>query len=416
MHLRLKKIIGVALSIFLLFAQAGNALAIFSPVLSKEVGDIKKHILTARQQNGVGSWLNAMEKVRKNNAEWANDGKASGIPGLFVSYWVPLQAIFAQAFSESFLDGFLMLIYQDPETNGSITACLRDDIWQMQALQEEVLNELFKSSLFNDSVNSAILWSDYKRLEGRLAGNNDDYKMSSLKRDWASTIVWFPDGGINYYEDCPFGDLNEAIDSARTSIERFTSGDTYFQMGSMKMATLWAVAEKRAVKRAADYIAKNQISLSLGGSPGADPEGLVSKNFGGDFLTAVKRAKEAYDSFHAGELIGSIGESAEKEAAAFAKMFENKGSSREVLAEYANTLKARQQDLARISNSLKFNLQLSRVSEQSLISIEAMMLAINDVIKQATSQKVLPKLCERLSLIPKKQCPNKASNEPVVCD
>jgi len=409
------KIIGVALFLGLLLVAAPMAHAIYSPVLSREVGEVKQHVLAARQQNGVGSWLNAMEKVSANNKVYKKEGWASGIPGLLYSYWAPVQEIFYQAATESFLDGFTMLFYSDLETNGTITACLRDDIWEIQALEEEVLNELFKSALLNDSVNSAILWNDYKRLDSRIAGNNDDYTRSSLKRDWASTIVWFPDGGTNYYADCPFGDITMALDAVSISWERLFSGDTYFQMGSMSMASMWSAAEQRAVKRAADYIKKNQIKVSLGGAPGANPEGLVSKNLGGDLVTAFDRAVAAYDSFHAGELIGSIGKSAGEEATAFAKIFQGRTSS-EVLAEYQATWNARKQDLSRISNSLTFSLQLNHVSEQGLMVIERKMLEINEVIKAGVTQKALPKMCKEVNRILKKQCPGKASNEPVSCE
>ena len=184
------KIIGIVLGLGLALALAPNTHAFYSSVLSKETSQIKQHINAARQQNGNGTWLSAMEQqeaankeIEKRNSDPNNrDKKATGLPGLFSRYYGAVQEIFIQSFTESLKDGFKYLI---PAFAG-VTTCLRDDVWGLQALQEEVLNELLKSSLLNDFTNSTILWADYKMLQDRLDGkslDNDKKRIYGIQVD-----------------------------------------------------------------------------------------------------------------------------------------------------------------------------------------------------------------------------------------
>jgi hypothetical protein len=413
------KIIGIALFLGLLFTQAPMAHALYSPVLSKEAGEIKQDIMKSRQQNGVGSWLNAWDKVNQENVEYKRKGMATGTPGMFSLMGSAVSEIAIQSASESFVSGFSMLF---PWLR-SKTSCLRDDIWELQALQEEVLNEMFKASLLSDIANGGALLEDYKFLQARIDGETNDDKgkrIHGLRADYEETEDWFPGNETNYYLECPYGAFPTAIQQASDSLSRIA--DTFsgggFQMGSISQ--MWSIAEQRAVKRAADYIAKNKISLSFGGSPGANPQGLINGNgldgFLGDIKMGLETAEAYYDSIHVGELAGATGSFfVDGGRALWNALPYTTVNIETALKEYQSAWKTRQQDLGRISNSLIFNIQLNHVSEQSLKAIERDMVEINTVIRQSIDQKSLPKICERLNMVIKTQCKNKALATPVSC-
>jgi hypothetical protein len=419
MHILRPKIIGVVLLLGLLFSQAPMAHALYSPVLSKEASEIKQDIMGARQQNGQGSWLNAWDKVNQDNAEYKRRGMATGTPGMFSLMGSAAGGMIVQSVTESFPDGITWLF---PWLRDK-TSCLRDDIWELQALQEEVLNEMFKASLLDDLVHGGALLEDYKYLQARIDGETKDDKgirIHGLKVDYADTSYWFPGGTeTNYYMDCPYGAFTMAIKQAGDSLSRMVdafSGEG-FQLGSLQQ--MWSIAEQRAVKRAAEYIAKNQIKISFGGAPGANPQGLINGNglegLAADVKTGIGTAVAYYDSTHAGELLSAAGNSFVGGGEALYNLFGGSTEINKALWEYSAAWEGRTKDLNRISNSLTFGIQLSHVSEQSLKAIEGKMVEINTLLKEATDQKSVPKMCEKLNLVVKNQCKNKSSAPSVNC-
>lgn len=451
MHFRVNKIIGITLSIVLLFAQAGSALAIFSPVLSKEVSEIKKDVMTSRQQNGVGTWLNAMEKVNQDNADYISRGMASGTPGGFEIFMGAIKEALIDQGLESFLDGFGLLLGSFFETKTSITTCLRDDIWALQALQEEVINEMLKAGLLDDLTNGHILLNDYHWLQARINGGRkdvvvpvdgavvkpEDYEIKGLKNSFDNTAYWFPEGDVNYYVECPYGEFKQAIDEAKVSLERLVStfSGGGLQLGSL--ADMWALAKKRAVKRAADYIAKNQISISFGGETGANSQGLINgyglAGLDADMKGVVQQLSLYGDFLEAGSLavlgaaegaavlpqwIASQTFGADNKIYTWEPSEGVKGNTADVktiLGELQRAKDLREMTLKRATSTLTFNLSLNHVSENNLKDIEKKMVLINTKILEATDPKALPGTCEQIATILNSQCKNKAQGNPISC-
>ena len=430
------KIVGAFLALGLLFAQAPEAYALFSPLLSKEAGLIKQDIMASRQQNGSGSWLNAWEKVNQQNVEYKRKGMATGTPGMFSLMGnsikeITIGSLFDENSSSSLMDSFGLLLGISAHTNEIVSTCLRDDIWGLQALQEEVVNELFKASLLDDLVNGGALWEDYLYLKALIDGGKraDGTKIPGIKPDWNdrpadtppwdATAYWFPGSSTNYYRDCPYGDIPMAIEGAKTSLihmaDTFSGGG--LQLGSL--SEMWNIAKRRAVEKAAKWIAKNQIKLSFGGSPGANPQGLINGSglagLGADLDVAYERAKDIWESLHAGELVSAIGESASGSARAVSAKLGGRVEINKVLYEYQAAWKERTIALDSLKNSLTFGIQLDHVSEESLKDIEQTMLLINTTIKEATTQAAMPKICEELSILVKTQCKNKSNGSTVSC-
>ncbi len=435
----------------LLFSQIPGAFAIYSPVLSKDVSRIKQDVFAARQMNGVGTWVNAMEKIQKNNKELQKQGQASGISGTFPLFSELAKKIVIQAATESFLDGFKLLI---PAATG-ISTCLRDDIWELQALQEEVLNEMFKSSLLSDLANSQTLFEDYKNLQSWIEGGDETQIDAKTGARTVKTVLgirkngskkdnkdfWFPDTPQDYYVDCPFGSITMAIEDAKVSLNRMidTFSGNFGSMGSID--DMWNIAKKRAVQDAAAYIAKNQIKISLGGDVGANPEGLINGNGLAGLSNTLNQAKIlAKDAYL--ELLTSVGKflvwgatgsytygAGGEDIPTMCKKLglpstcagdlamppNTSGTSYEWSTVFQDTLNKRQWALDQIYAPITLGAQLNFVSEESLKDIESTMVKINLKIQEGSNQKSIPDMCSKLNAILNRQCNNKAVNEPVNC-
>jgi hypothetical protein len=402
MHKIKVRIIGAFMGLGLLFTQAPGVLAVYSPFLSKEVTRIRQDVFKSRVQNGQGSWLNALELVNKANQALKSEGKASGVPGSFTMFATLAKDIAVQSATESFLDGFALLI---PAASG-ISTCLRDDIWELQALQDQVLNEIYKASLLGDSENSQILYDDYYRLQVWIEGAKElepqvaerlkiDLKIQGIQKGFADPM-WFPEGTQNYYVDCPFGSITQAIEEAGRSLTRVVERD-YTAMGSI--SDMWNAAKRRSIKKAADYIAKNQIKISLGGSEGANPEGLISGGGVAGLSSNYGAAKDIATRTLTPVSFKGVGKTADQ-----------------AFADYQEALKRRELDLKRIHTSLSMGIQLNYVSEESLKSIETTMIKINSKIKEVSNKNSIPEMCNKLNAILARQCKNKQANEPVNCN
>ncbi|MBN2095913.1 hypothetical protein JW752_00745 [Candidatus Peregrinibacteria bacterium] len=414
MRILTRKIVGIILIAILLFQQAPAANAIFSPVLSSEVSMVKSHVQEARRQNGAGSFLNALEKATKASEELKAQGQASGLPGMFYLYMNLVKELIFNSLGNAFTDGFALLINYWPESGEFITNCLRDDIWELQALQEEVLNELLKSTLLMDVINTDILWADYNKLERWLKGgevtikkDNQEVKVTfaGLKGDYRNTSLLFPGGLPNYYAECPYGEFVEAWHDLKLSFDQLImtfAGDTLKDWGS-----LLEMAKKRAKARANAWIAANQITLTLGGEKGGSPHSLLKGPGLEGFAADVRTEWEFVEAY--GKMVG---DSTWKEIADKWGYDENIDT---IVEAYEMAEDMKQLVIDQSEDELKYNLQLNNVSEESLKSVEAILFKINKEIERAyktdTSPDNLKKFCEQLSVVIKVQ--GKSKNQPV---
>ncbi len=382
--------------------QAAETYAIYSPRISGGVTIIKSHVREARSQNGVGSFLNAYEKVTRDNKELKAKGEAYGIPGLFTMYMASIKNIIIDGLINFFYDDWSLLINRWYETNAWITNCMRDDIWELKALQEAVLNELLKAALLNDAPNSTALWEDYQKLENTI---------QALKEDYKETALWFDSGQQNYYVNCPYGEFKEAWEELENSWDRFTKS---FASGSLQLgsfAEMGEVAKRRARIRATQWIAANQLKLTIGGTRGGRKQGLFSgpgvEGMAADFKTQWKIIEGYGDMIFINTWKGIKSTWADTEPID------------RILGAYEEAQKAKEVAIDQMETALTFNLQLNNVEEQVLISLDAKLADINWQIQRgfktySNDDKTLKDVCEQVNIIIKKMCINKG-NEPANC-
>ncbi|MBU1018126.1 hypothetical protein KKA33_03820 [Patescibacteria group bacterium] len=424
MRILIRKIIGTIVIAILLFQQAPAANAIFSPVISSGVSTMKAHVQEARRQNGTGSFLNALEKASKASQELKAQGKASGLPGTFYLYMNLVKELIFNSLGGAFLDGFSMLVNYWAESGEFITNCLRDDIWELEALQEEILNELIKSTLLMDIANADILWADYNMLEAWLRGGQVTIKINGEEKTFTTTGIkgspengrsgyrdtslLFPGGGQNYYVECPYGEFMEAWHDLKLSFDQLTAtfgGDTLSDWGS-----LLEMAKKRAKSRANKWIAANQITLTLGGEKGGSPESLLNGPGIDGFAADVSTQWEFVEAY--GKMIGDA------TWVELADKWDRAENISTIVEAYELAEDAKQLVIGEAGDELIYNLQLNNVSEESLKSVEATLFKINQEIERAyttdTSPDNLKKFCEQLGTVIKVQ--GKSKNHPVpVC-
>lgn len=352
--------------------------------------------------------MNAWEKVEKRIKEAKAQGKAySDPPGLFSMYWQSIASIIFDGFANFFYLDWSLLIGSFVETNKTVTTCLRDDIWELKALQEQVLNELLKTALLWDHARSSALWEDFLWL---------DATIKDLRGTYQDTEKWFPDGLQNYYTDCPYGEFTQAFRELKESWDRFVDSLSFGNLQLGSLAEMGKVAEIRAKRRAAQWIAANQLQFTLGGKLGASRRSLFSGP-GIDGLAAdLKTELEFVVDF--GEMIfderlGTALSDLKKAKEAIA------GSPLgidELLDAHREAQEYKERAVGQMQTALTFNLQLNNVDEQVLIDIEEKLMKINIEIQKACSgeEKPLLEACKQLNIVLKKQGKNK-NVEPVNC-
>jgi hypothetical protein len=397
MHLlRLHKIISIAIIIILTLSQAAASYALYSPTLNNEVVTIKQHLQTSKKVNGYGTWQQLYDKDQLTPNE--------GLNNLFVT---SLKEILIQSLTNSFTDGLSLLFGRWIGSGVSISNCLRDDVWELQALQDQVLNEVMKASLLSDSANSGILWVDYQHLRDRIEGGNDNVKY--LKKDFKDTKEWFPNSQ-NFYVDCPYGEFTKAWSDLQRSFNSFNSLRTGPAVGSLgSFGSMAEIAKKRSIARANQYIKANQISLTIGGKDGASPRDITT-GAGLSGLAATLKTELDYASSFSDLIFSSEWKK---------NLPSGLPNISDYVVAYQQAYKAKDLATTQMESAIKFNLSLQDVSEQGLISVDSILSNTNNTIQNAYQTKVEPEtlesFCERLLSLCKKQCSNRNACSNLNC-
>lgn len=331
--------------------------------------------------------------------------------GLFNTYSNTVKQTITEALLNSFSDGLSLIFGWWIDENENITNCLRDDVWEIKALQEQILNELLKAALLSDSTNTVILWEDYQLLERRIQGGEmvkqrTKINVEGLKKEYHKTSIWFPEEGRNYYVSCPYGDFTMAFDKLKQSLDNFANTFRSDEHALGTFASMKKAAKKRAIKKAEQWIQANQITYTLGGG-GHSSRSLVN----GPGMKGLEADIETELGFiqNYGDLI------AQKAWKEFTSENGTVGVAKYIQS-YQDTQSKKKLILDQMETAMKYNLSLSNVSEQSLYKIEEALVGINSKIKQAYTTKIsdynLTSFCEKLLTIAKKQCKNKDVDIP----
>ncbi|MBU0727649.1 hypothetical protein KKA95_03105 [Patescibacteria group bacterium] len=335
-----RTIIGVFILLGLI-VQSQNVHALWSPIISKQVGQIKQHILEAREVNGTGTLASASAYLQSRDDEARAQNTAVGTPaGASTAQQEVRKDVIKNIFYAP-LDAIYSIFNIYPSTEQVVSNCLRDDIWYLEDLKDVVVQEMIKSYLMGDGYHGDILRTDYKYLRDTV----NDLKQyggnptKEITEGLTSSRKFFgADNTINYYtpialggengvgvstdeceevclpdcdwfvdekkeecidecnsnctlastitwEGCPDAEFLDAINETWESIKTFgviASGS------SVEWGDIWEMAEARAKIRAAEWIEANQITLTIGGEKGGNAQSLVKGGGWDKFVGKVK--------------------------------------------------------------------------------------------------------------------------------
>lgn len=293
-------IIGLIVLVSLSF-QTKSAFAIYSPNLSKQAAIIGQHIKDAQTKNGKGTVLDAINKVLAYNKKKLSEGRETGIPG---EAKLAQKLVFDSTLNFILLypfDSILMVFNFNSSNQEFISTCLRDDIWVLETLRDQVGAEMIKAYLLFDTIDGAILKNDYIGLVSNISllrkyGSDPKAPIQTTYSGKMSSNQYFfgtePDGAgaMNYYikasptvgqMGCPNQEFSKAFEQVSNSwktLKVLASGE------GTKWGSIWEMATANASKRAEQWVRANQLSLTLGGKEGGRAESLIQNDGSNQFL------------------------------------------------------------------------------------------------------------------------------------
>ncbi len=303
MQITKRIIIGLTLC-FGLIVQTANVHAIYSPTISKRVSIIKQHVRTAREHNGSGSITAAIKSVKAQDDERAKEGKSRALP---VEATLAIPRVLGDMFTDLIkapLDPIYMIFNIIPSTGAVVSTCLRNDIWILEDLRDVVVQEMIKAYLMMDSNNGDLLSNDYEYLRYYIGylkeyGHRPQYPKPNPGDTipiTSSERLFGSKSSINYYsitfptgEGCPESDFVEAFDEVKQSLitlKTLSSGS-----GS-DWGSILVMAKANARRRAEEWIKANQITLTLGGEAGGNPQSLIKGDSWNVFVGQFKTQKQ----------------------------------------------------------------------------------------------------------------------------
>ncbi|QQR83517.1 hypothetical protein IPJ72_07075 [Candidatus Peregrinibacteria bacterium] len=375
---------------FLLLALPDVGHAFFSPYIANQSNAIQQNVQLSKRTHGVGSFLNAFEKLTEANASTPNVTGTLESTGDFTLFYRSVKTVLNDSLTNALLDDWALLLGADPQAGTTLSNCLKQDIWSLKALREQVTNELFKAALLNDHASSTALWKDFETLNTLMGFLRSDQAVMGYK----DTDLLFPGIGKNYYLDCPYSTFSQAFVQLKNSIERLKNlGNSV----DFSVAGIRSAAEKRAYKRAAQWIEANRITLRLSGKDGPNGRSLV-QGPGGQQLVGELKSSLAL----ANDAVNGLQPNWNPRASSFKNLADA----------YVELDDARDVLRTQIEAGLIMNLSLNNVGEQDLYAIDDALTGINTQINRATTPSgtvnhTLLTLCNELSFIQQNQCTNK---------
>ena len=301
----------IGISLWISFSvQTKSACALYSPRLSQQVAIIREHMESSQMENGHGSVLGEIEYFKNYDKNEIAQGSETGISGnaqvaqdlvFDTTYWQQLQNPF---------DSLMMAFQFNAFTGEFISPCLRDEIWQLEALRDAVGQEMIKAYMLRDIYHGDLLTEDYTYLVAQLDllrkyGSQPNYYINAQTVEGqaitlTSNEYFFGtkptgDDATNYYISvfprtseqigCPSSEWDQAFEQVGRSwktLSVLASG------GGAEWGNIWTMAKANARIRAQQWLRANQISLTLGGETGAQPQSLVKGGGWEKFVGNVK--------------------------------------------------------------------------------------------------------------------------------
>jgi hypothetical protein len=257
--------------------------AFYSPIIAEKASSIKAHLRSAREQNGTGSVEDAVQNMIEQNKLAADRNEAQGLPpGVSVAQSLVLKDVLADILLKPLDDLFLIFNLIPSASFSPASKCLRDDIWGLQNLRDAVVQEMIKSYLMYDRYHGDLLKKDYKWLVAHInilkKYGSKPMEPIRLLGKTANEYLFESKSDVNYYSititegGCPQSEFPPAFNEVWESIQNvgvIASGS------SVEWGSIWEMAEARARRRAAEWIKANQITLTIGGEEGGNPQSLI---------------------------------------------------------------------------------------------------------------------------------------------
>lgn len=406
----MKKTLIFIISFCLIFSFGTQSVsAFYSPLLNTEAAQIRENLNRSKRLTGVGSFYDTYRKLIKEKANPGAENRELFLVFLnLMKQFIVNQGI-ANSSRSLFLNFYLWPI--DADQTVPISACLRDDIWEIQILQEEVLNQLLKSALYSDSTSANQLWEDYRYLQklidgGGMSRGGKNIDVIGLSKSYTSND-WFPNSNLQLYTNCPYDPYRLGIDRFSQTMNRFKglfeNGLGNLSLGSFK--SIPKIAQQRAILRAQEWVKANQLRFTIGGSQGANPQSLIRgpgiAGLAGDLATE-------------GNYIKSFGSEIYND---IIRVFQERDTAVELSQfskVYSNAQKTADLATKNMQIASQFNLSLNNVSENSLAQLEGVLVETNIIIKAGIDKKIgkqatVQNMCKLISDLAKKQCRNKAA-------
>ncbi|MBU0705727.1 hypothetical protein KJ657_02425 [Patescibacteria group bacterium] len=293
-------IIGLAVLIGL-GIQAQSVFALYSPRLSQQVVVIRQHVQGSQEQNGTQSILEEVEQIKAYDKAKRAESRETGIAGdAKVAQGLVFDTTFASLIQFP-LDSIFMIFNYNAYNEEWISNCLRDEIWNLETLRDKVGSEMIKAYLLRDTYHGSLLMQDYDYLVTQLDllrryGSDPKAKIEATLDGKAVTInsnkYFFgedPKGNppLNYYSNvgvfsssdatgCPDGEFEKAIEEVLNSWETLkgtVGGHSAFS--AEKWSNIYAMAKANARAKAREWIRANQISLTIAGKEGGNPQSVI---------------------------------------------------------------------------------------------------------------------------------------------
>ncbi len=262
--------------------------AFYSPKISEGASAIKTNLRSAREQNGTGSVEDAVQNMIEQNKLAADRNEAQGLPpGVSVAQSLILKDVIADKILKP-LDDLFLIFNLIPSEQTVASKCLRDDIWGLQNLRDAVVQEMIKSYLMYDRYHGDLLKQDYKWLIAHINflkkyGSKPGEPIKFLDKianeyPTSNEYLFKSKSNVNYYSititegGCPQGEFMPAFEEVWESIQNV---GVIARGSSVDWGSIWEMAEARARRRAAEWIKANQITLTIGGEEGGNPQSLV---------------------------------------------------------------------------------------------------------------------------------------------
>ena len=294
-----------------LLVRAGDALALYSPRLSRGVSAIRQDVNSSRAQNGSQSVLEEVESIKAYDRASRENKEATGIPG---DVNVAQEMILNSINIYKPYDTLAMIFNYNYVNDEIVSTCLRDDIWQLETIRDIVGSEMLKAYMLRDTYHGDILARDYAYLTDnidllRKYGSNPQAKILVQNQNYfygiSSKEYFFggdppAEGELNYYSNadpilgygqttCPEGEFERAITEVVNSYKNITNtvgGNSLFSLE--RWGDLMAMARANARSRARQWIRANEIGLTLGGEEGGNVESLIKRDGLNRFVGSIK--------------------------------------------------------------------------------------------------------------------------------